>query len=232
MSTSTSPWTKRIILVIIAATVVAAFTVFDARQLLKQSLVWVDGLGPSGPVIFIAIYVVAAVLFVPGSALTLSAGTLFGVALGSALVSIASTTAAGLSFLIGRYLARDWIAAKVETNATFRSIQDAVKTDGWKLVALTRLSPIFPFTLLNYAYGLTPVKFWHYLVASWLTMLPGTVMFVYLGSIARAGAQSEQRSGAQWAMYGLGLAATVAITIYITRVAKAALAKRTQTPPP
>ena len=150
--------------------------------------------------------------------------------MGSLLVSAGSTLAAAISFLIGRYAARDWVAAKVASNTTFNAIYKAVQTDGWKLVALTRLSPVFPFTLLNYAYGLTPVKFWHYVLASWIAMMPGTVMYVYLGSIARAGAEAQQRTPAQWAMYGVGLIATIAVTVYITRVAKAALAKRTHTP--
>lgn len=224
---TTSPWGKRILLLVLVAAVIAAFTVLDVRQMLRDSLAWVDALGSWGPIIFIGIYAVAAVLFVPGSALTLGAGAVFGVTMGSVLVSIGSTLAAAISFLIGRYVARDWVAAKVESNVAFKSINDAVKTDGWKLVALTRLSPVFPFTLLNYAYGLTPVKFWHYVLASWIAMMPGTVMYVYLGSLARAGAETQQRTPAQWVMYGVGLIATIIVTVFITRIAKAALAKRT-----
>jgi len=221
------PWGKLLVLLAIIAAFITAFTVFDGRQILRDSLAWVESLGPWGPVIFIAIYVIATVLFVPGSALTLGAGAIFGIAMGSVLVSIASTLAAAISFLIGRYAARGWVASKVENNDTFKSIFKAVETDGWKLVALTRLSPVFPFALLNYAYGLTPVKFWHYLLASWIAMMPATVMYVYLGSIARAGAETQQRTPAEWTMYGVGLIATIAVTIFITRIAKKTLANRT-----
>lgn len=229
MNQTSSPWGQRIWLLLIFVVIVAGLLLFDARQLVQSSLAWVENLGGWGPIIFVLTYTVAAVAFVPASALTLGAGALFGVVTGSVLVSIASTAAAAISFLIGRYMAHDWVTAKVENSDRFKSIHDAVRTDGWKLVALTRLSPIFPFSFINYAYGLTPVKFWHYLLASWIAMMPATVMYVYLGSLARAGSEAQQRTPAQWMMYGVGLMATIAVTIFITRIAKTALAQRTMT---
>ena len=100
--------------------------------------------------------------------------------------------------------------------------------EGWRVVALTRLSPVFPFSLLNYAFGLTQVSFRGYLLASWIGMMPGTVMYVYLGSLARLGTGTSQRSPAEWTLYGVGLAATLAVTVLITRIARRALAQRTQ----
>jgi uncharacterized membrane protein YdjX (TVP38/TMEM64 family) len=217
---------KKIFVAVIAVAVVAALFTFDVRALLRDALAGLESLGPWGPVIFVLLYVVAAVLFVPGSALTLGAGALFGVGLGSVLVSIGATLGATAAFLVGRYLARDWVAKKIEGNAAFAAIDRAVASEGWKIVGLTRLSPAFPFTLLNYAFGLTRVSLRDYILASWIGMMPGTVMYVYLGSLARA-AGERHRTPAEWSLYGVGLVATIVVTIFVTRLARAALAKRT-----
>ena len=198
---------------------------FHVQSLLKSALDWIGSLGPWGPVIFVALYVVATVFFVPGSVLTLGAGAVFGVVLGSVCVSISATLGATAAFLVGRYLARDAIARKIEKNEKFATIDRAVAREGWKIVLLTRLSPVFPFTLLNYAFGLTQVRLSHYVLASWLGMIPGTVMYVYLGSLIEAGAGHRQRTIGEWILYGVGLVATVAVTLLVTRVARNALAK-------
>jgi uncharacterized membrane protein YdjX (TVP38/TMEM64 family) len=201
----------------------------DLPRLLRSVLEAVASLGVWGPVLFIGVYVVAAVCFVPGSVLTLGAGALFGVGWGSVYVSLAATLGATAAFLVGRHLARDWVARRIAGSATFAAIDRAVGEEGWKIVGLTRLSPVFPFTLLNYAFGLTCVSLRDYVLSSWIGMMPGTVLYVYLGSIARAGATASERSPAQWALYAAGLVATVAVTVVITRLARRALARRTQT---
>jgi uncharacterized membrane protein YdjX (TVP38/TMEM64 family) len=203
----------------------AAAKYFNVHDLLKQALDWVGRLGPWGPAIFIAIYVVATVLLIPGSVLTLGAGAVFGLIRGTLIVSVASTLAATAAFLIGRYLARAAVARKIEGNEKFIAIDRAVAAEGWKVVLLTRLSPVFPFTLLNYAFGLTQVKLGHYVLASWIGMLPGTVMYVYLGSLANVSAAQSARTPAEWALYGVGLLATVVVTIFVTRIARKALSK-------
>ena len=166
-------------------------------------------------------------LFLPGSILTLGAGLLFGVVLGSVYVSIASTVGATAAFLIGRYLARDRVARKIEGNKTFQAIDVAVAEGGWRIVGLTRLSPIFPFNMLNYAFGLTHVSLRDYFFASWIGMMPGTVMYVYLGSLAGSlaalGSGARVRTPGEWALYTVGLLATVVVTVYVTRRARAAL---------
>ena len=205
---------------------VLALKYFHVQDLLKAALDWIGNLGPWGPVIFAGLYVVATVLFVPGSVLTLGAGAVFGVALGSVCVSIGATLGATAAFLVGRYLARDAIARKIEKNEKFATIDRAVADEGWKIVLLTRLSPVFPFTLLNYAFGLTRVKLSHYVLASWLGMIPATVMFVYLGSLVNVGAGHRQRTTGEWVLYGAGLLATVMVTVFVTRLAKKALAKK------
>ena len=221
---------KKILLALVAVAVVAALFAFDARALLRDTLAALESLGPWGPVIFVLLYIVAAVLFVPGSALTLGAGALFGVGLGSVLVSVGAALGATAAFLVGRYLARDWVAKKIEGNAAFAALDRAVATEGWKIVGLTRLSPAFPFTLLNYAFGLTQVSLRDYVFASWIGMMPGTVMYVYLGSLARA-AGERHRTPAEWALYGVGLVATLVVTLFVTRLARAALAQRTAARP-
>jgi uncharacterized membrane protein YdjX (TVP38/TMEM64 family) len=203
---------------------------FDIQGLLRGALERIEELGPAGAAAFVGIYVVACVLFIPGSILTLGAGAVYGVVRGSLLVSVASTLGATAAFLAGRYLARDWVARRIEGNERFRAIDQAVGREGWKIVGLTRLSPVFPFNLLNYAYGLTRVSLRDYVLASWIGMIPGTVMYVYLGSLAGSLATLDAggggRSPVQWMLYVIGLAATVAVTVYVTRIARAALAQR------
>ncbi|MBX3732486.1 MAG: TVP38/TMEM64 family protein [Verrucomicrobiae bacterium] len=196
------------------------------QEVLRHGLEAVQRLGPWGPVLFIGIYVVATVLFVPGSALTLGAGALFGVVWGSVYVSAGSTLGATGAFLLGRYMARDAIARRLEGDARFAAVDRAVAAEGWKIVGLTRLSPIFPFNLLNYAFGLTRVRLGPFVLASWIGMMPGTVLYVYLGSLAQAAVGTRERTPMEWALYGVGLMATVTVTVLITRIARRALARR------
>ena len=156
--------------------------------------------------------------------MTLGAGAVFGVVWGSIYVSIAATLGATCAFLVGRYLARNAVARKIEGNERFAAIDRAVANQGWKIVGLTRLSPVFPFTLLNYAFGITRVKLAHYVLASWIGMMPGTVMYVYLGSLAKAASGERTRTTGEWVLYGVGLLATVVVTVFVTRIAKKALA--------
>jgi uncharacterized membrane protein YdjX (TVP38/TMEM64 family) len=192
-------------------------------EILRNSLNWVEQIGVAGPVIFILIYIIACVLFIPGSALTLGAGAIFGVVRGSIFVSIASTLGATAAFLVGRYVARDWVARKIAQNEKFAAIDRAVGAEGWKIVGLTRLSPVFPFSLLNYAYGLTKVSLRDYILASWIGMMPGTIMYVYIGSLARIGVEAESTTTAQTVLKIVGLIATATVTVYVTKIARRAL---------
>jgi pyruvate/2-oxoglutarate dehydrogenase complex dihydrolipoamide dehydrogenase (E3) component/uncharacterized membrane protein YdjX (TVP38/TMEM64 family) len=226
VSSTTRSKGKWIFYAIAGVALVLAVKYFHVQDLLKAALDWIGKLGPWGPAIFVGLYVVATVLFVPGSVLTLGAGAVFGVVLGSICVSISATLGATAALLVGRYLARDAIARKIEKNETFATIDRAVADEGWKIVLLTRLSPVFPFTLLNYAFGLTRVKLSHYVLASWIGMMPGTVMYVYLGSLVNVGAGQRQRTTGEWVLYGVGLLATLTVTVFVTRLARKALAKK------
>src|SRR5690242_8095361 len=138
-----SPW-RWVLYAVAALALLAAAKYFHVQDGLRETLAWIGRLGPWGPVLFIGIYVVATVFFIPGSVLTLGAGALFGVGLGSVCVSVSATLGATAAFLVGRYLARDAVARKIAKNERFAAIDHAVAEEGWKIVLLTRLSPIFP----------------------------------------------------------------------------------------
>lgn len=192
--------------------------------------VWLEGAGAWGPVVFCASYLAAALLFVPGAALTLLAGFLFGLVWGPVLVSIASTAAAAIAFLIARYFARDAVARLARRSPRFGAIDRAIEDGGWKIVALLRLSPVFPFSAGNYLFGLTAARFVPYILASWLFMLPGTFLYVYLGHVSGEGlaaaSGARTRSAGEWAMLGVGLLATAVVVVYVTRLARRALDTR------
>lgn len=193
---------------------------------------WVGGQGIWGPLVFGLLYVVAVVLLAPASVLTLAAGAVFGTIVGTIVVSLASTTGAALAFLISRYAARERIARRVAQHPRFDAIDKAISQGGWKIVALLRLSPAIPFNVQNYLYGLTGIRFWPCVLTSWLAMLPGTLTYVYLGRVGRAGVEASagggrSRSTAEWALLVVGLVATVAVSVYMARLAQRALEQRT-----
>jgi uncharacterized membrane protein YdjX (TVP38/TMEM64 family) len=208
---------------------VLVFLLSDAhvRRGLVSVLEWAKGLGPWGPAAVVGFYVVSCVFLLPGSVLTLGAGFLFGLWKGTIVVWIGANLGASAAFLIGRTLARRWVARKVAGDARFRAIDQAVGKEGFKIVLLTRLSPVFPFNLLNYAYGVTDVFFRRYVLASAIGMLPGTVMYVYLGaaagSLTQIAAGGVKGGAAQHVLLWAGLALTVAVAVVVTRTARRAL---------
>lgn len=202
-----------------------------AAALIPAFTMWVDGLGVWGPLVFAVGYVLATVAFVPGSVLTLAAGAIFGLAKGTALVFLAATTGAAAAFLVSRYVARAAVERRLAGNQRFAAIDQAIGRQGRRIVMLLRLSPVFPFNLLNYGLGLTKVRFVDYLVAS-VGMLPGTVLYVYYGKVVGdvallAGGSAVQRGPAYYAVLGLGLAATIVVTTVVTRTARRALQEET-----
>jgi uncharacterized membrane protein YdjX (TVP38/TMEM64 family) len=188
---------------------------------------WVDGLGFWGPAVFILGYAAATLAFVPGSLLTMAAGAIFGLAKGTLLVFLGATTGATFSFLVARYLARSAIERRLAKMPRFRAIDKAVARQGLKIIFLVRLSPVFPYNLLNYGLGLTRVKLHDYVLAC-LGMIPGTFLYVYygkaLGSLAAvAGGVAPERGVGDWALLGVGLLATVAVTAFVAGIARRAL---------
>lgn len=192
----------------------------------EQFAAWVDGLGAWGPLVFILGYAIATVAFIPGSVLTGAAGFIFGLVRGTLYTLAGATLGASAAFLIARYLARGAIERRIAHDPRFAAIDKAVEREGFKIVALLRLSPVFPFNLLNYSLGLTKVRFLHYFTAS-VAMLPGTVLYVYYGAAAdsltaASGGKAEKGLG-DWIVLGLGLAITIVVTTFVTRLAGRAL---------
>lgn len=215
---------KVMLAVLVLAGLIILFKTLPVRQWLtgeNGAITWIEKQGTVGYLIFIALYIVLTVLAGPAWLITLAAGLVYGLIKGTILVSIGSVLGASAAFLIGRHLARGAIARKVEGKPKFRAIDAAVARRGFFIVLLTRLSPVFPFTLLNYAYGLTGVRFWRYFFASWIGMLPGTFMYVYLGSLGNA--VTEGAETGKLILRIIGFAATAAVTVYITKIARKAL---------
>jgi uncharacterized membrane protein YdjX (TVP38/TMEM64 family) len=209
----------------------AVVRLLPLNQWLEAFNEWESHLGPWGILIFIAAYVLATIMLVPGSILTVGAGFVFGLGWGLFAVSIGSTIGAALAFLISRFVARKKIEAIAKGNEDFRRIDKAIGEQGAKLILLLRLSPLIPFNLSNYFYGLTAVRFWPYVLASWIGMLPGALLYVYLGTAGKAGLQAASgadagRSPLEWMFLGVGLAATIAVTIWVTKIARVALHKK------
>ncbi len=200
------------------------------QELLQNALTWVESLGSIAPIAFIVLYNIATVLLIPGSVLTLGGGVLFGLFLGSVYVFFAATLGATLAFWLGRNVARDWVSEKIRAYPKFALIDQAVAKEGFKIVFLTRLSPLFPFNLLNYAFGITQVSLKDYVLGS-VGMIPGTILYVYIGSLVGSVAQigmkgitlDPQTQKFQWIAKIVGFIATIAVTVYITRIAKKSL---------
>jgi uncharacterized membrane protein YdjX (TVP38/TMEM64 family) len=205
----------------------------EAGSLLPRFAGWVAAHGPAGALLFVLGYVIAAVAFVPGSLLTLAAGAIFGIAKGTLLVFIAATLGASAAFLVSRYLARSLVERRLAGNQRFAAIDRAIGREGRKIVFLLRLSPVFPYNLLNYALGLTTVSFRDYVAAS-VGMLPATLLYVYYGKVAGdvarvASGHPVPRGLAYYLLLGLGLVATIVVTALVTRIARRSLQQATST---
>ncbi len=233
-STDGAPGRRSTVLRIALGGLLLAVLVVVARQAggyIPQFAMWIDGLGVWGPLVFAVGYAIATVAFVPGSLLTLAGGAVFGLGFGTVYVFIGASVGATASFLIARYFARSAIERKLAGNERFAAIDRAVGDQGRKIVFLLRLSPVFPFILLNYGLGLTKVRLADYIVAC-LGMLPGTVLYTYYGKVvgdvaALAAGAAPERGAAQWALLGVGLLATVVVTTVVTRIAARALKEAT-----
>ena len=176
-------------LIALVAIVIALFLVMrflPVREWLRSFNDWVGQMGIAGIFIFIGVYAVATVLMAPGSILTIGAGFAFGLWKGFLAISAGATFGASLAFLVARFIAREKIEAIARRNETFRKIDNAIGKEGAMLIFLLRLSPVIPFNLSNYFYGLTAVRFWPYVLASWIGMMPGTFLYVYIGAAGKA----------------------------------------------
>ena len=202
-------------------------TLVDIKSFWEMTLMRVEKLGFWGYLLFVFIYNLGTLLFIPGSILTIKGGCLYGLLLGTVIVLISAFFGAIICFLLGRYYCRDWVNQQLEKHPLLQKLDRVVAQEGWKLVFLTRLCPLFPFNLLNYFFGITEITFRDYILGS-LAILPGTVMYVYIGSLARDLATFEpsnygdipETQSLIWVMRLLGLMATIAITIYTIQIAQ------------
>ena len=206
------------------AALAAILFVFPIGAWIEAGAEQAQAMGTAGLLLFAALYAVATIFAVPGSALSLIAGGAFGVAAGTVSVWIGASVGLALAFLAARRLARERVSRWLAGKPSFAAVDRAVAAQGWKIVLLTRLTPVFPFTVLNYAYGLTGVGFLPYLAASATGILPGTLLYIYLGSSV-AETVSGQTGGLELLARIGGLAAAVLVTILITRIARRALAE-------
>ena len=228
--------TRRSWLSLLAATTLALLAALLLRRLSSELSVpevqgWVEAQGAFGMVWFGAAYAVAALLFVPGAALTLVAGAVFGLGRGMIVVSIASSVADGTAFLIGRYLARDAVAHLARRYRRFAVLDAAIAEGGWRVVALLRLSPTVPYSASNYLYGLTGISFLPYWVTTWAFTLPGTFAYVYLGYVGAVTLNQDGRAPLEWGLLIVGLVATLAAAVYLAILARRAL-RRLEVPAP
>ena len=220
-----------IIIIVVLATAVIGFVFLPVRQWFMHFESYVQSLGAIGPLVVVLAYILCTVLFVPGSAITIGAGTLFGLTTGLLVVVLGANLGALSAFLLARTFLRDKVAAWAAANPKFRSLDHAIGKQGFKMVLLTRLSPVFPFVLLNYFLGLTAVSIGAYALANLIGMLPATFLFVYIGAAARdaiAGQPDASVDFYQQVFKYVGLAATVAVVVIVTRIARRALREAEQ----
>lgn len=215
-------------LLILAAVCILVWQV-HRTGFLQQSLDWIDSLGALGPAVFVAVYALTCVFFVPSLVFTFSGGVLFGFWKG-ALLSLAGTGLGSLAaFLIGRYLARHFMAQRFAKNREFSKLAQMIRKKGWKIVALARLSPIFPFSIGNYAFAITEISASHYVGASLLGTIPSTALYTYLGTllgdVALLGSPGRVRTWPEWVFLAAGFAATILLSYYLRRFAQKALAE-------
>lgn len=217
-------WMKILIAIAAVIGLLVAYSQLPLQEWTENLRTWINGLGAIGWVVFALIYAVATLAMFPGSFLTLAAGLAFGL-WGFPIVVVGATIGAGAAFLAARYLVRDWVQAKTRGNRTFKAIDSAIEEDGWKIVGLLRLSPAVPFSLQNWMLGTTGVAFWPYLLATFFGIMPGTLLYIWIGSIGGSAAAGGQTSTLKYVFFGIGILATLAVTIIVGRKAKQKLAQ-------
>ncbi len=229
MRTETSPLWGILVSALLVAAILAVLVYFDAHEQVVRLLQWLDTQGLWAPVLFTLVMAAVVVLILPGVLFTTGAGFVFGVVEGAACVVLGTTIGATLAFLIARHLFGERATRYILSRPRLRLVSEELTPQGWKIVLLTRLVPFFPFKLSNYFFGLTRFSLRDFVLGTFVGVIPLSVHNVYLGSIAAdiatLGARRPERSLLEWALYGGGFVATVAVLVYINRLARRALAR-------
>ncbi|MDD9910715.1 MAG: TVP38/TMEM64 family protein [Ahrensia sp.] len=215
------PWSKIIVGVVALVALIFAYRMLPLQEWITAFQGWVQGFGVVGWFIFVVVYAITAFLLVPGSFLTLAAGVIWGVG-GFAIVVVGATLGSSISFLAARYLFQDKVQEKVKDYPKFRAVNDAIGDEGWKVVGLLRLSPALPFSLQNWFLGITPVGFWPAQIATFFGIMPGTLLYVWIGSLGGSAASGDT-STVRYIVFAIGILATLVVTWFVTKKAQAKL---------
>jgi len=226
MDTASAPnilrnWGRLFLAALAVVALFAAYRYLPIADWVSSFQTWVQGYGVFGWAIFAVVYGVTTFALVPGSILTLAAGVAFGL-WGVPVVVVGATIGSALSFLAARYIFHDRVQAKVAGYPRFSAVNEAIRDEGWRVVFLLRLSPALPFSLQNWFLGLTPVRFWPSQIATFFGIIPGTLLYVWIGSLGGQ-AGSGNMGWAQYAVAGIGILATLLVTIVVTKKARAKL---------
>jgi len=207
--------------ILFAVFILIAAILLNRSGFLEKTLHWINGCGIWGPIVFVAVYTFACIFFIPSFIFTYSGGILFGLWKGMLLSLIGTGMGSLCAFLIGRYLARDLVEKKIGGNAEFQKLSDALKRKGWKVILLARFSPVFPFLIGNYAFGVTQIKAFHYFIASVLGTIPSALVYTYMGfaagDLAHLHDQGRTRTPGEWLLLAFGLIATVFLAWYLRK---------------
>lgn len=202
----------------------AAWMLLPVEEWLKTTRTWFAEQGLLGSVLFVLLYTIAVILLMPGSALSISAGLLYGF-WGLPLAVAGATMGASIAFLLARHVAHEKVDFWLQDRPRVEAVAAAVNEGGWKVVGLVRLSPVIPFNLQNYFFGLTGIPFWHYVMATFVGIIPGTAVNIYLGTIGNMALDEADGSQVRWGFFALGLIVTIIVTWFVTRKAKENLAQ-------
>ena len=205
--------------------VVALFWMLPTAKWIVSAYEWIQGLGPWKFVAFVVIYTVLSMLFLPTSPLNVAAGLMFGLLWGF-LASLTGVMAASIGcFLVARYVARGWVLKRVACNPKFEAVLRGLKTESWKLILLTRLNPVLPAAIASYCFGVTTIRFRQYALASLIGNVPLCFVLAYLGSAGQLAFGRHEWSTWDYVLYGSGLVATIALTVWVSRFTKRKLAE-------
>lgn len=216
----TIPWNLIITAAVVAA-IFGAWFLLPVDDWLKVFSKWIEGLGVWGYVLFVGVYILACLVLAPGTPLTIAAGLVFGLGWGFVVVLIGATLGSALAFLSARYVVRDKVKKMLKGKPKFTAIEQAITDDGWKVVLMLRLSPLVPFNLQNYFFGVTEVKFWHFVAATFVGIMPGSLLYLYIGAAGQAlGGGGGKWGTPQWIFFGVGLIVTLVVTIFVGKKAR------------